>query len=359
MASKVFKFDFEEAKKRSEYNSLYLDLTMLLVVFISLIVIIFNWHFQFDFIQSFFKYYFPVFYDLYLPVHKNFILYDSVFVAIFLIELFIRWVVAAAQKKYHKWFWYPFIHWYDVLGSIPLGGFRFLRLLRIISVIIRLEKLGLINIKESYLSKVFSKYYEILVEEVSDRVVLNVLTNVQEEIKDGNQVVNNIVKDVITPKKEQLVNWFSEKLKSSIAETYDDELRDKLKNYISQSIQDSMENNPEFIALKNTPIIGNTISEKLESAVSGITFGTIDGLITSMASDKNKVAVSETLNMFLDSILKEGNDKELNKITNAIVHDSIEVIKDDVRIEKWKVKEEKMKLMRERAKSIKNATKQD
>lgn len=61
-----------------------------------------------------------------------------IFVSIFIAELLIRWMVTIHQKTYHKWFFYPVIHWFDVLGCIPVGSFRWLRLLRVFSILYRL-----------------------------------------------------------------------------------------------------------------------------------------------------------------------------------------------------------------------------
>ncbi len=87
----------------------------------------------------------------------------------------IRWAVAIARGTYHRWFFYPFVHWYDLLGCIPVGSFRWLRILRVVSLMFRLQKMGVVDFRDTYIGRSVIKYYRILVEEVSDRVVINVL----------------------------------------------------------------------------------------------------------------------------------------------------------------------------------------
>ena len=60
---------------------------------------------------------------------------------IFLVaELVVRWLIAIAQKRYYRWFFFPFVHWYEVLGCAP--QLRALRLLRVGVIGYRLHELG-------------------------------------------------------------------------------------------------------------------------------------------------------------------------------------------------------------------------
>ncbi|MEZ5021997.1 MAG: hypothetical protein R2728_01825 [Chitinophagales bacterium] len=81
----------------------------------------------------------------------QFLYYDLVFVGIFVLELSVRWTIAIFRNTYAKWFFYPFIHWYDVLGCIPLSSFRALRLLRVFSMFYRLNRLGIIDMRSTYI----------------------------------------------------------------------------------------------------------------------------------------------------------------------------------------------------------------
>src|SRR5690606_42147929 len=49
------------------------------------------------------------------------------FVSVYLTEFSIRWLVAIARRTHERWFYFPFVHWYDLLGCIPVGSFRWLQ----------------------------------------------------------------------------------------------------------------------------------------------------------------------------------------------------------------------------------------
>lgn len=115
-------------------------------------------------------------------IHSNFLFYDLCFVAVYLTEFVIRWIVAIARGTYHRWFFYPFAHWYDLLGCIPVGSFRWLRILRVVGLLMRLQRMGIIDLSQTWLGQTILKYYNIVVEEISDRVVINVLSGAQREI---------------------------------------------------------------------------------------------------------------------------------------------------------------------------------
>jgi len=105
-------------------------------------------------------------------IHANFVTIDLAFVAVFVVDVLAGWIMAIVQQRYYRWYFYPFARWYDVLGCIPVAGFRFLRVLRVITITVRLQRLGVIDIRNWAVYKTFMVYYDIVVEEISDRVVI-------------------------------------------------------------------------------------------------------------------------------------------------------------------------------------------
>lgn len=358
MAKKLVQLDIDKIKQKGEFQFLILDLFMVVVVVVNLLWIIFDWHFQFNFVQSFFRNNFYSFYEWYkYRVRPDFLLYDMYFVVIFITELIARWIVAIVRNTYHRWYWYPFIHWYDVLGCIPLGSFRFLRLFRLLSITIRLHKLEIIDLRKSYLYSMFKKYYNIVVEEISDRVVVNVLDSWQESIKEGGPVMDRIKAEVLLPKKDDLVNWASQRLIKATEDNYLSR-RDEIKESLDMLIRDALENNDDVRSLKRIPIVGKSLVEQLEKRISSASFGMLDGAMKEIGSENNKVFLNGAANMLFAETEKTDADAELDRIAKKIAIESIEVIKDDVKVQKWKVEEEKKKKIKERARAIKKAKEQ-
>ena len=127
-----------------------LDLFMIALAIVNLVWIVFDSLFANKVVQAELKLSAPHFYAFYRDqVHQHFAYYDLIFVSIYVVEILLRWLVSINRQAYEKWYFYPFAHWYDVLGCIPIGSFRALRLLRIVSLVMRLQKRGVIDLTDN------------------------------------------------------------------------------------------------------------------------------------------------------------------------------------------------------------------
>ena len=197
-----------------------IDFLMLALLLINLLWIIFDWLFAADFIQQGMRNHVNWFYQSYLPVHKNFVLYDMIFVAIFLSEFVIRWGRAVFRQTYGRWYFYPFIHWYDLIGCIPVAGVRILRFLRVFSILYRLHKYQIIDLTQNRVYKFVEFYCDVFLEELSDRIVVKVLSGTQEELKHGSPLIHRIQEEILLPRRELLVDWLSERLATASRKGY-------------------------------------------------------------------------------------------------------------------------------------------
>lgn len=309
----------------------------------NLALILFDLLFSSQMVQQLLLQHVPVFHDYYLRnIHRDFFAIDIWFVGIFILELFIRWGLAIKNRTYYKWFFYPFIHWYDVLGCIPVGSFRFLRVLRIISIGMRLQRLKIIDITKTYLYAIFNKYLNILTEEVSDRVVLNVLGGIQDQVSKGNPLVDQIMTQVIEPQKPAIVEWLSHRLQFIVSEAYGN-YREDLQSYVELRIQTAVEHNKEIKNISRIPVIGTTLAKNLQKAINDIVYNVIDQSIKDLGSPGNKVIIDDIAHLSLDALAMEEEDRQLDQVARNIVLQSLELIKDQVKVQQWKVKEEQLK----------------
>lgn len=332
----MLKINWSKFKDERGTALFIVDLLMVNLVVINLLYILFEWNFTIDFSNAIIKEYAPAFYDWYnTHLHRNFYRYDLYFVAIFIVEFCIRWFFAIYHQKHHKWFFYPFLHWYDVLGCIPLGQFRVLRVFRVASMVLRLHKMGVIDLRESYLFRIYQRYSAVIVEEISDRVVVNVLSGVQDELKHGSPVVSRILVEVIRPQKEVLVDWLSDRLTHASEEHYQ-RYREQLSGYVNRKVAEAVRGNQEVKDIAAIPLVGNTITTKLETAVAQITYAVIEGMILDFSSAENKAVISELADVSMDMILLEEEDEQLNEMAVEMVNKSIDIIKEQVMIQRWK-----------------------
>lgn len=336
---------FNWSKLRDDRGRLLLvvDLFMILLVIVNLLYIIFEWHFEFPFIQRFLQSTVPAFHDWYdATLHENFLRYDIWFVTIFIIEFLIRWGYAVHHKRHHKWFFYPFLRWYDVLGCIPLGSFRFLRIFRVVSIVLRLHKMEVIDLRQTYFFRILDKYRAVVVEEISDRVVLNVLEGVQDELHHGNPVASRILTEVLRPQKEILAEWLSHRIRAVGEHNYEQH-SERLREYVNHKVAAAVRNNREVRDIASIPLVGSSITGKLEKAVAEITYAVIHGMMLDLKSEESVALISELADVTMEVMLVDEEDSQLNTLAMEMAHQSIEIVKDQVKVKQWKLREEQEK----------------
>ncbi|MCK5101827.1 MAG: hypothetical protein KAR17_03395 [Cyclobacteriaceae bacterium] len=326
---------------KSKYSILvFIDIFMMVLLIINLSLIIFDWIFSISLIGQILQEHLPDFYSIYYDnIHINFSTIDLAFVAVFLSEFIFSWILAVIQKIYHKWFFYPFLHWYDLVGCIPVGSLRFVRILRVFSILVRLQNLKIIDLSNTYIYTSLKKYYGIVVEEVSDRVVVNILEGVQEEISSGGPVVDSIINEVIRPKQDLLVEWISRRLENALER---DVLirKHEIEAYVENLISEGLGKNSELKIIEQLPIMGKLITETIENTISDVINNIIEKALTDLASYKNRALVNDATNVILNSIEHKDEESDLNEIFSDISIEVIEIIKKQVQIQKWKLKEE-------------------
>ncbi len=213
----------ENLKSSHQLIWFLIDFLMLGLLIINLSFIIWDSIYNFVAVQNLLKDYAPALQSAYHPpIHERFIFYDLIFVAIFLSEFVLRWGGYSIRAKvYDRWYFYPFIHWYDLVGCIPVGSLRFLRILRVISIIYRLHQYKIIDFTNTRLFRFVNFYYEAFMEELSDRIVLKVLSGVQEEVRrGGSPLFERIQQDILYPRRDMLSEWISERVAVAAKEGY-------------------------------------------------------------------------------------------------------------------------------------------
>ena len=314
-----------------------LDMLMIFIFFINISWSIFDWFFTIENINLYFSEKLSIIHKIYLPIHEKFFYYELIFVGIYITEIILQWIVAIRKKTYYKWFLYPIIHWYDVLGSIPAGSWIVLRFLRIIAIAYRFHKLKIIDIKKSFLYTKSKRYYDIVVEEISDRVVINVLNGVQDEINTGTNISERIINEIIFPKKELITNIIADKIRI-ISKGFFNIHKKELKTYVKQNVDIVFERNKDAKIIKKIPVLGSSIENVLKNSIQNIIYQIIENIITDITTKNNKQKITEISNTIFESFIKDFH-KDIDHILDDIVIDAIEIIKDQVKIQQWKIKQ--------------------
>src|SRR3546814_19204781 len=93
---------------------------------------------------------------------------------------------------------------HDALPIFPLAGLRWLRVLRVGTLLIRLQRLGLIDMRGWAIYGLFSRYYYLLIEELSDRVMVRLFGRLQQEIGASDDLSRRLLQEVVRPRKQRL-----------------------------------------------------------------------------------------------------------------------------------------------------------
>lgn len=332
-------FRFKQFRRSGPGRTIAIDVVMVLLLAVNLAWLVFDWLYASAAVQDLLGRWFPTFNSFYGSViHPNFILIDLLFVAVFLTDFFVGWIVAAVKHTYHRWFFYPFVHWYDLLGCIPVSGFRFLRLLRIVSIVYRLHKSGVIDLADTGFGRIVKKYYGIVMEELADRVAIKILGDVQQEIRTGGPVLDKIVTDVVKPQKESLVEWMSHRIERVAAQNYG-RYRTRFRSYIRRRVNHALAHNEQFARIERIPMVGPAMRETVEDAISDLVFDVVNGIMQDLASSRNRAVIDEGVDLLFDSVTMKEEDTQLNALVIDTLDRAIEIVKQQLRIQQWKIRD--------------------
>jgi hypothetical protein len=341
-----FKIDYEKLHKSKTEGLFWLDILMILLIAFNLSWIVFEYGFQYQSFQNIIEWISPAFYTWYLEViHPDFFVYDLIFVGIFILELLFRWTLAVVKKTHEKWFFYPFIHWYDVLGCIPLSTFRALRLLRVFSMMYRLQRRGIIDMTSTAIYRQLNRYLLIFTEEVSDRVVINILNGVQDEVSKGSPIVERIIREVLLPKQHIIATWMARRLGVISVKTFENN-EAVVRRVIEDALAASLRNNKEVARLKLIPGAGSIITDILHNSVTDVTFNTIKSSIIAFSEPQNNAGlINDASHYLMEALIEdhEQQDQSLDDIVSAISVEVLELIKEEVAVRQWKLAEEERK----------------
>lgn len=315
-----------------------IDVLMILLVLANLALILFDWAFRIDLVQNSLQSHAPAVFQFYdLRIHQHFERIDLWFVAIYLTEFAVRWGFAIARRTHYRWFFYPFLHWYDLLGCIPVGSFRWLRILRLVSLTYRLQRLGVVDLSGTTLGQTVIKYYRVLVEELSDRVVINVLEGAQREIRTGGPMMHDIEQEVLAPRRAQLVDYLAGRVADAARRSHDLH-RDQFANYLLHLTDEAITRTAAGRRLAAIPVAGPRAIALLGESVRDTGSALIDQLVEDISAPAHR----ERLNALVDSVLTapSGGGTQLNEMLKETLLEILDHVKAQVAVQRWKQDDE-------------------
>lgn len=326
----MFRINREQLRQSNETPWLILDLVMLALLLVNLTWLIFDALYATASMQKLLAEHAPGVFNAYMPIHKNFLLIDLVFIAIFFAEFCFRWVVSVTKKEHPRWYFFPFLHWYDIVGLIPLPATRLFRFLRIFSILHRLQKQNIISLKHTRLYRFFSFYYNVFMEELSDRIVIKVLGDMQKDLRRGAPLVDEISQQVLTPRQPVISRWLAGAMQHMGETLSQQDQNSVIRQHVQQSVAKAVKNNPQMANLQFLPVVGKSIESTLEQTITDIVTSSMVHLLADINESR--------INQFIDTNIKgytstlDDMDKELMQV----IDECFELIKRHVATQRWK-----------------------
>ena len=238
---------------------------------------------------------------------------DMFFVVIFLIEFLLMWSYTIKRKGSEERILYPIYHIHDLLGCIPLAIFRIFRLFRVVSIFIRLVDEGVIS-RDSFVYKTIAdrvnKIKAVLNADTSNRVSIDILTDIQQDIKDGSN--RDLIEQVLKIHKSRIQKTIVENIKK-IEVKIVDENRRTIADFLSRIAEDVIYDLPQYKTLIRIPYVKDKVQEMLSTE-------SINKFL-----DHSTVSFANSLRENLNSRL--GNYL-LNNITEDIIDELINILDD-------------------------------
>lgn len=262
---------------------------------------------------------------------------ESWFITFLIVELAVRWFIAIIHKHHQRWFFFPFIHWYEVLAIIPY--LRFLRLIRAGIIAYRLQELGYKVIPQRWVKRGYF-YYSVVMEELSDRVVITVIDSIKKEL-DTSSTHKKIIHDLVNHHREMFATTVAQVLQETLAKELKTQ-QQTISDGVGQVVIKAIEDTPELTQLlRLIPIVGGRIEQQIHSIGQrlgeNITQGLIDPFVAGTPEKPNPqfVLISNQLSQL------NIENAALEQLVESVVYESLDSLRRQVAVKQWQLELEK------------------
>ena len=261
------------------------------------------------------------------------------FFTLFLIfELLIRWAIAIKRKVYYRWFFFPFVHWYEVLGCFP--QLRALRLFRVVVIGRRLYQLGYQVLPQPWINRI-KFYINLLLEELSDRVILTTIQNFRQQLTDP-KTHKSFIESTIARNRDEieaaLLSVLRQELAPKLQELATLTGGNVLATEVGNAIEEGLANTPELRRyLRMIPIAGTLIESQLQHVGHNVGENVVYALNKRLLDPERLDALMVAIASGVAKI--DTDNTALNTLISSIIDDSLTEFEAQVKIQHWKHQE--------------------
>jgi hypothetical protein len=257
----------------------------------------------------------------------HFWIIDLPFLLLFWAEFLTRWYLALRRRTHDKWFFFPIFNWYDLLGLIPNRHFRIFRLLRAVSMYMRLRRSDLSGVGKDAISRSVAYVSNIITEEVSDRVALRILSELHEEISDGTH--GRIVRETLEHRRDEIERVVVDQIRRLITEPATIE---RFRELMRLNLRNAVD---ETEAIRSVPLPQAILRPLVTFTGEIVLDTTLETIVTTVNSEEGEHAVREVASAVLDDVLDGPGVVQIEGLVKEVSLEVIEHIKDIVAVKKW------------------------
>ena len=265
-------------------------------------------------------------------LHPWVVLTEGWFTLFLIVELSIRWLIAIVFKHHARWWFFPFVHWYEIVSILPM--FRFLRLGRAFAIAYNLHCHGYRVVPQSwYLRGQF--YYRLVMEELTSRIVLTIIHAIKHDLR-----TSTTHKKMI----EALINHHRDMLALAVADVLQETLGKELEAHrhliaqnVGQVVNKAIEDTPELSQmLRLIPLVGGRIEQQIQSIGQRLGENISQGLIEPF-TQKNNARDNATYQLIAEKISQIAieNNPHIEQLVESAVFESLDALREQVKIKQW------------------------
>jgi hypothetical protein len=257
---------------------------------------------------------------------------DLPFLILFWLEFMTRWFLAVRRRTYARWYFFPIFYWYDMLSLIPVLALRPLRLLRVISIYMRLRQSGLSRVGRDVLSRGVAYISGIITEEVSDRVAVRILSEFGEEIEDGTHI--RIARATVEPRRAEIEEILVAQIRAILT---NEETIERLRQLLELNLENAIE---ESESLRSLPLPHVVVKPVVRAIGEVILNTTLETLTATIDSPEGQEAVQAVAASVLEDLFSGPVLQQIETIAKEISLQVIGQMKDVVMVRKWALTKE-------------------
>lgn len=254
------------------------------------------------------------------------------FTSFLAIELAIRWLIAIGFKHHQRWWFFPFIHWYEIISILPM--FRFLRLGRAFAIAYNLHSHGYKVIPQRWYAR-GNFYYRLVMEELTSRIVLTIINAVKHELSTST-THKKYIEDLVNHHREMLATALTDVLQESLGKELQAQRHEIAKN-VGVVVNKAIEDTPELSQmLRLIPLVGGRIEQQIQSIGQRLGENISQGLLqpfTHQSSHQENATYRMIANKVSQIAIE--NNPEIDRLVESAVFESLEALREQVKIKQW------------------------